>query len=457
MDAMPRYNPSELEDYLVDLSLVKGEASPADLPADLPEVALEELPVFGKARDYLLNGVPAGARSEAIFAVECGLYEQGVADAEIAAAILRSSLGDKPREHRDPLDWLANDIGRARAHVDQKRATQAAILQAPVAAAPAQDPQLADLDCEQRAAHFEALCTAALGRIAELERENAEQQARIVSQQTMIRDLRAELTEAKEIARVESDVFANPDLDGNDKVAAVVFSRELASHQNKKVLDGGAVRVYLGTIADRMGASPDTAGKRLQKFVACDAIERTKTRTYDPQTDSYKTEMFFRSVGATTSEILRPFATLKPEPKGKGWGGARYCSDCGGDTFEIRRTVTCKSCGSVAEDKAKEVTVPTEPAAQDPQVADLETEAAPTPMATVEGTTEPQLADLAAEVAPVPPNGNGDGHRALSAAEIAEHRALHSGETYADWSPERRAASFGHASPLQPPLPGAGP
>src|SRR5437879_1152157 len=89
IDSTIRYNPSDFEDYLIDLTLVKGTAAAVPLPADLPAVILEDLPVYGKTRDHLLTGNVAD-RSEAIFAVECQLIELGFGDAEIAAAILRS-------------------------------------------------------------------------------------------------------------------------------------------------------------------------------------------------------------------------------------------------------------------------------------------------------------------------------------------------------------------------------
>jgi hypothetical protein len=111
---------ADLPDWLLDVLQSRTSttstcvALPADL-AQLPPIDIRLVTFNGKARKFLLDGAPLYERSEAIRAVELKMIEEGYDNTMIAAAILTSPLGDKPREHRDPLGWLAADIGRARA------------------------------------------------------------------------------------------------------------------------------------------------------------------------------------------------------------------------------------------------------------------------------------------------------------------------------------------------------
>jgi len=83
---------------------------------DLPRISIDSLPMRRGIKDLIRDGLlHHPSRSEAVYAVEMALIEAGCDDATIASVLLdpRSGISEKPREKG--REWLAGEIGRARA------------------------------------------------------------------------------------------------------------------------------------------------------------------------------------------------------------------------------------------------------------------------------------------------------------------------------------------------------
>lgn len=92
-----------------------------ELPADLPPVCVEDLPLSKGLKELIRDGLlHHPSRSEAVFAVETAMIEAGCADAAIASVLLdpANGISDKPREQGRA--WLEGEIGRARAKAEAK-------------------------------------------------------------------------------------------------------------------------------------------------------------------------------------------------------------------------------------------------------------------------------------------------------------------------------------------------
>ena len=101
------------------------EVHPADLPADLPRVDVEALRVHPDIKRLIREGRDADPdhyrdRSGPAWRVLHELIEAGCDDATIAGVFLdpENAIGEKARERGRGRDWLADEIGRARADAE---------------------------------------------------------------------------------------------------------------------------------------------------------------------------------------------------------------------------------------------------------------------------------------------------------------------------------------------------
>jgi hypothetical protein len=128
-----------LPDWLKALGRDHAAATAAavTLPDDLPAVDIRTLPVSTRVKYIIQTGEDPQnptrfpSRSEALFTVMVGLVGAGCDDATIAAVVMnrRHAISEKVWDQKNPKSptyeaqtrqWLAGDIGRARAHVAQR-------------------------------------------------------------------------------------------------------------------------------------------------------------------------------------------------------------------------------------------------------------------------------------------------------------------------------------------------
>jgi hypothetical protein len=124
----PVMSPDALPDcprWAVDM--LRAQTDPkasVDLPdlSDLPGVNISELRLPPSIRKLILEGADAEehpSRSEALWKVERSMLAEGYDERTIAAAILRNPIGACVREKRNPKNWLAGDIRRAKEKPDK--------------------------------------------------------------------------------------------------------------------------------------------------------------------------------------------------------------------------------------------------------------------------------------------------------------------------------------------------
>jgi hypothetical protein len=102
------------------------------LPDDLPRISTDSLRVRPGVTDLIHDGLlHHPSRSEAIYAVEMALIEAGCDDATIASVLLdpANGISEKPREQG--RQWVAADLGRARAKAGQEVEKESADSRSP--------------------------------------------------------------------------------------------------------------------------------------------------------------------------------------------------------------------------------------------------------------------------------------------------------------------------------------
>lgn len=299
--------------------------TPLDPQGDLPDVTPENLGIRPWLRELLRTGARTGprakyaSRSELLFDAIRGLVRAGLDDPTIAAIILASPVGAKAREKGTP--WLLTEIARVRA--------KTVLPVPPVTAAPAEPtPPTDDAgDLARRVEELERQLAAAREEIDQVRREN--------------QDLKANM-------RAITDVIGNPELSPSERIVGVVLALESVATQNKPALDDH-VKITLPAIADRAGVSTDTAGRAIARFAEAGALSKLRTRTYDAEADTYRTELFLKLPGATLPEALRLFATLTIERPQRPPAPPSVACECG----SLERVVVCAGCGSVLEEPQK--------------------------------------------------------------------------------------------------------
>ena len=110
--------PQDAPAWAVKLLIERASVSAqiVELPDDLPPVSVEDLSVSPGIKDLIHDGLSHHpSRSEAVFAVEMAMIEAGCDDTTIASVLLdpANGISELPREKGG--EWLAADIGRARA------------------------------------------------------------------------------------------------------------------------------------------------------------------------------------------------------------------------------------------------------------------------------------------------------------------------------------------------------
>ena len=105
-----------------------GKDETEEIPQELPEVSIDNLPVSRFTKALIRTGPAADpqrypSRSEAVFAVLTSLLHAGVTDTVTLASILlnpRHTISEKPREQGQR--WLAGEIAHAKAKYSADRA-----------------------------------------------------------------------------------------------------------------------------------------------------------------------------------------------------------------------------------------------------------------------------------------------------------------------------------------------
>lgn len=110
-------------DWVLGMLRDKKTPSQVKLPASLPAVDLDTLNLSAKTIELIKTGKKGEfpSRSEAGFSVIASMIKQYRSDAEIAAVILRNPIGAYiyHRNPNNPETWLAKEIGRARAKMQE--------------------------------------------------------------------------------------------------------------------------------------------------------------------------------------------------------------------------------------------------------------------------------------------------------------------------------------------------
>ncbi len=203
--------------------------------------------------------------------------------------------------------------------------------------------------------------------------------------------------------RWEDQLFSNPKLSATQKLTLRATRR--ATEQGQIKDEAGRTRVYLGNLAEQIGASTDTVSRNLKVLASAGAITKDTRAELDQRTGELKSYVY-----ASLDErvLQKPKEVAPPEPRNH--GGVRYtCQKCGSEEVTIRRQVVmiCTHCRheSVIEESEDHQCAETSP---EPQAAARPEEA--TPASRPSSTDEPSeaIADdkMRPLIKPVSPPGS---------------------------------------------------
>jgi hypothetical protein len=317
-----RYSPDEFEPYLLDVDWSRrnrGTVAAVQLPEDLPKVDIDGLLIRDRIKRLVREGANPerhASRSEAQWAALTGLVEDEQDDTTIAALFFNPehAIGAAAREKG--RRWFAQDLARARAHVEGKAGAPHTWPTLEQVTTPAPNGNgNGHADKEEQSCIPTSRLRELLAAEAERNRLRAENER-----------LRAEVGRA---VRREK-VAANTHLKGAAKAISVAAIRVVMARA-RKAEPGQPVSVNFRTIARMGGASDSAVSSSMKTLTGPNGVLIEASPDWisaDPDGVPYpyphRVNRYIPRY-ATEEEMLDALAKFEPEKAdGKAdWGGKR--------------------------------------------------------------------------------------------------------------------------------------